>query len=139
MELIHHIIGRTIQTYDPSATEMTDLGPKEIKEYEIVLGAKILLNGEPVKLADLQRGDSVRIGSGRQDGFYAIEALRHPDAVRAAAAQTDLSHPKTLVLEHEHETPITSPPSPSHTPTTPVTPPVIPPNLAGKKVEEVKK
>lgn len=102
MFVIRHIVGRTLQVYDPDASNMVDNNPKEVLEYDISREAKILLNGVEAKIAELQPGDLVNIDNPSKEGFRAVEVLR--DREGPSPGTVDYAQPRVLQLEQDGAT-----------------------------------
>lgn len=109
MFVIRHIVGRTLQVYDPDTSNMTDAGPKEVLEYDIHPQAKILLNGVEVKLAELQPNDAVNIDDPDKEGFRSVEVLR--DREVPGLGTQDFMVPRVLRLEQPEGQATATPPT----------------------------
>lgn len=100
MFVIRHIVGRTLQVYDPDDTDMTPNGPSQVLEYDISPEAKVLLNGKEVKIANLKLGDLVIINDPSKEGWREVEVHRDRPESEAGSGDVDYSTPRVLVLEH---------------------------------------
>lgn len=126
MYVIRHIVGRTLQVFDPSGWNMTPLGPEELREFDIHIQAEVLLNGKRTKIAALQPGDVVNIGNGHRDGYLFVEAARDPTSGQGGTAPR--ASMRVLQLSETPSHSADAPPSDTM-PATPTQPPTAAPQV----------
>lgn len=103
MYKLRNIVGRTLEVYDSSSANMTKNNePREILQYDIHPRAEILLNGQKVKLAELQIGDDVTIGNTSKEGYKYVEAVRGDDVIQEQ--RTTNLQPRVLRLQEDEVT-----------------------------------